>query len=253
MIDSEGDFLQTLENCKGHYVCPTDLDGKPIGPIVGYTASYKVGDRIFKKWVGLEYFNFSKADMWPAVLTFFAKEMARRMEAKRVTPDVIIGAPWAGVKFSQEVARLIGCRHIYAEKEFFGLDGDGRKIEKIVPGRYEGEINPGDRVVIGEELVNNTSTTDKIIKLIEDAGGHVTDIICAVNRSFPFRDSFELSDDRGFIPIIGVIERSTPQYRQDDPIAIDAIAEGSVSWKPKYDWDWLKAVMDTHREKAGIS
>ena len=63
-----GDFLKTLENCQGHYACPVGPDGKLFGPVVGYTATYEPG----KNWVGLEYFNFSQADQWPAVLMGFA-------------------------------------------------------------------------------------------------------------------------------------------------------------------------------------
>ena len=152
-------------------------------------------------------------------------------------PDIIVGAPWAGVKFSQAVALAVGCRHIFAEK----------KGDELVLGRYEGMIKLGDKVVIGEELVNNASTTAKLIELIENAGGQVVAIICAINRSYPFRNTFQSAPDKEPIPIFGVINRSTPQYRQDDPMVADAVAAGNVVWKPKYAWDQMKAAMDTHR------
>lgn len=236
LIDSGGDFLKTLENCEGYYVCPQSPDGKLFGPVVGYTADYDVGDGTKKKWVGLTYYNFSKADQWPAVLSFFAREMNRKLTARSMIPDVIIGAPWAGVKFSQEVACLLGCRHIFAEK----------KDDDVILGRYEGDINPGDIVAIGEELVNNASTTGKLVNLIEKSGGHVVCIFCAINRSSPFKKSFWETSNVS-IPIIGVIERETPQYRQDDLIVAEDVAAGNVIWKPKYEWPKLKAAMDSHR------
>lgn len=231
---ADGNFLKTLENCQGHYACPiSPMCGMPVGPVVGYTAQYEPG----KNWVGLEYFNFSQADQWPAVLMKFAAQATARLVTKGVIPDVIVGAPWAGVKFSQAVSLVIGCRHIFAEK----------KGDDLVLGRYEGMIDHWDRVVIGEELVNNASTTKKLIDLIEAAGGQVAAIVCAINRSYPFRDSFEIEPGRK-IPIIGVIERSTPQYRQDDPMVAEAIAAGNVVWKPKYAWDQMKAAMDAARQ-----
>lgn len=236
LIDPKGDFLRTLENCQGFYACPVGADGKLFGPAVGYTGEYDAGDGTKKKRVGLVYYNFSQADQWPAVLSFFAREMNRRLTVKNMVPDVVVGAPWAGIKFSQEVACLLGCRHIFAEK----------KGDDIILGRYEGDINPGDIVAIGEELVNNASTTSKLVSLIEKNGGHVVCIFCAINRSSPFKETF-WAPPNDPVPIIGVIERETPQYRQDDPVVAEAIAAGNIIWKPKYAWEKMKAVMDAHR------
>lgn len=238
----QGDLLRTLENCQGHYACPRGPDGQLLGPIVGYTAEYAPG----KNWVGFEYFNFSQADQWPAVIADFALAMGDRLSQRGITPDLIVGAPWAGVKFSQEVAWYIGCRHIFAEKEVTGFDEKGKKLEELILGRYEGMVCAGDRVVIGEELVNDASTTQKLIDLIENVGGKVMAIACVINRSYPFRDSLEISG-RASIPIVGVINRSTPQYRQDDPLVAEAIAAGNVVWKPKYAWNQMKAAMDAAR------
>jgi adenine/guanine phosphoribosyltransferase-like PRPP-binding protein len=241
LIDPEGDPLQTLRNCEGYYTCPTDAEGKPLGPIVGYTAPYTPPGVVPElKWVGLTYYNFSKADPWPAVLTFFAEAMVRRLTVRHMLPDVIVGAPWAGVKFSQEVARLLGCRHIFAEK----------KGDEVILGRYEGEIHAGDVVLVGEELVNNTSTTGKLVKLIEDADGKVLGIFCAINRSFPFKETFWKAPESDPLPIIGVIERATPQYHQDDPLVAQAIADGRIVWKPKYAWDKMEAAMQTFGQRS---
>lgn len=235
-----GDFLKTLENCEGHYMCPIDpVTGELCGPVVGYAGEYDAADGSKKKWVGLAYYNFSKADPYPAVLTFFAQAMASRLEERRMVPDLIVGAPWAGVKFSQEVARIIGCRHIFAEK----------KGDDIILGRYEGEINPGERVLIGEELVNNLSTTGKLVNLIEETGGIVIGISCAINRSYPGVKTFWDAPRTDPLPIIGVIEIPTPQYKQDDQMVAKAIESGNVVWKPKYAWDKMKAAMDRDRRR----
>ena len=232
------DFLKTLENCEGHYMCPMDaMNGSLYGPVVGYAGEYDAADGAKKKWVGLTYYNFSKADPYPAVLTFFAQAMADRLTERKMVPDLIVGAPWAGVKFSQEVARILGCRHIFAEK----------KGDDIILGRYEGEINPGERVLVGEELVNNLSTTGKLINLIEEASGIVIGISCAINRSYPGTKIFWDAPRKDPLPIIGVIEIPTLQYKQDDPVVAEAVAAGNVVWKPKYAWDRMKAAMDAVR------
>lgn len=240
-----GDYLATLQNCEGYYLCPTDADGMPLGPVVGYTAPYDGPGGKKMKWVGLAYLNFSKADRYPAVLTFFAEALAEKIRSRNLIPDVILGAPWAAVKFSQEVARILGSRHINAEKKPF-INDDGKPDEEIVSGRYEGEIRPGDIVAIGEELINNASTTEKLVKIANDAGGHVNSIFCAINRSSPFKETFWNAPRHDPVPIIGVIERPYPQFHQDDPIVAKAIAEGNIAWKPKYEWDRLKEAMERH-------
>ena len=233
-----GDYLKTLENCEGYYQCPLDENGKPLGPVVGYTADYDVGDGSKKKWVGLTYYNFSKADVWPEVLSYFAAKMVCILEEKGLAPDLIVGAPWAGIKFSQEVARQLGCRHIFAEK----------KGEEIILGRYEGEIHPNDYVLIGEELVNNLSTTWKLMRLIESVRARVIGIACAVNRSHPLKTEYWDAGPSGHIPVVSVIERETPQYRQDDPVVAEAISSGNFVPKPKYGWAKLKEAMEKYRE-----
>lgn len=240
LIDWEGDPLKTLMNCEGYYACPTNAEGKLLGPVVGYTASYAPG----KNWVGLAYYNFAMADKWPAVLAHFARFMASKFDERRLFPNIILGAPWAGVKFSQEVARIIGCRHIFAEKKTVRFDENGKAIEELVLGRYEGEIYRGAKVIIGEELVNNTSTTGKLVEMVTAAGGTTQAIICTINRSSPVKSFYWDATLNSTIPIIGVIERETPQYQHENPMVAAAIASGNVVWKPKYAWARLKAAMD---------
>jgi adenine/guanine phosphoribosyltransferase-like PRPP-binding protein len=231
-----GDYLMTLKNCEGYYECPLDHDGKPLGPVVGYTADYKTEDGEEKKWVGLTYYNFAKADVWPAVLTEFGSAMAEKLRARNLVPDIIVGAPWAGIKFSLELAFLLGCRHIFAEK----------KGDELILGRYEGEIRPGETAAIGEELVNNARTTGKLRRLIEGEGGHVTSVACAINRSFPFKVTYWDPPEGDPIPIVGVIERETPQYKQNHPLVAHAIEKGNAVMKPKYEWDKMKAAMERY-------
>ncbi|MDD5084086.1 MAG: phosphoribosyltransferase family protein [Candidatus Moranbacteria bacterium] len=230
------DYVGTLRQCQGFYQCPYE-NGKPVGLLVGYAGTYRyAGEFEEHNYVGDTYYNFSRADQYPAVLTYFAEAMARNLTDADIRPTVILGAPMAGLKFSQEVARLLGCRHIFAEK-VAALSDDGKSLKtRIALARYE--INPGDRVVIGEELVNNCSTTAQLIELVRNAGGHVIGIMCAINRSSPFIIQY------AGIPVMSVIGKETPQYKQDDPLVAGLVRRGSIIWKPKIrDWPRLLQVM----------
>ena len=149
----------------------------------------------------------------------------------------------AGLKFSQELARLVGCRHIFAEKMLMEAgEGGQRAKEKLALARYE--VSPGEQVVIVEELANNFTTTQRLIDLVEAAGGVVIGIVCVINRSFPLQTTFVVGTDQRALPVIAVIEEETPQYRQDDPLVAHLVAAGNVIWQPKKGhWPRLLAAM----------
>lgn len=245
----EGDPRQTLINCEGLYECPLDTDGSPLGPLVSYAGKYDTGEGRKKNYVGLAYYNYSMADQWPAVNRWFARclingpmkaEEAVSTEPYRWQPKIVIlGAPMAGIKFSAALAEELGCRHIFAEKKTVkvGLMVGERDEEELRMLRYD--IHPGDLVFIGEELVNNLSTTKDLVAIIEEAGAIYMGIMCVINRSWP-----EVREFMGK-PIYSVLHVPTPQYRQDDVLIVDAVARGlPIIGKPKHDWGTLRAAMD---------
>lgn len=236
------DYIGTLWNCEGYYECPRGPEGEFLGPLVGYAGKYKAADGSEKNYVGEAYLNFSMADQWPAVREFFAKELARRIRNGSVRlPTVVMGMPMAGINLSASVARDLECRSIFAEKQVVKASQDGgRDEERLALLRYT--LDPGDLVMIGEELVNNLSTAKKACELVESAGGEVVGISCAINRSD--QQTFWMPPDRDPIPIISVIGKPMPQYRQDDPLVAAEIEKENIVWKPKHDWPRLKAAME---------
>lgn len=239
-----GNYIQTLVNCQGFYTCPRDQAGNLVGPIVGYAADHPSGDGT--KWVGPDYINFSMADQWPAVLKVFAGALMYYLDQAGIIPTVVLGAPMAGIKLSGEVARLLQCRSIYAEKKPIrvGIEGQ-RDVTELVLPRYD--IYPGDKVLIGEELVNNLSTTGELCDLVEAAGGTVVGISCAVNRSSPHMQTLWRAPDHDPIRIIAVVDHEMSQYHRSDPVVAEAIARYGLVAKSKYEWPKLQAAMDAHR------
>ena len=103
----EDDPLRTLVQCEGYYRGPCTAEGQFLGPLVGYAGTYPgPGGAPERHFVGNTYFNFSQADQWPAVLRFFALKAFCLLDDANISPSTILGAPMAGLKFSQELARL---------------------------------------------------------------------------------------------------------------------------------------------------
>jgi len=82
--------------------------------------------------------------------------------------------------------------------------------------------------------------------LIMSLGGSVTAITCELNRS-PTIDDYYLSPAAGCkIPVISLVRKPIPEYKQDDPAVINDITIGNVVWKPKNEWPRLmKAMADS--------
>lgn len=87
---------------------------------------------------------------------------------------VVVGPAMGGVVVAYELARQLGIRGVFTER----MDGDMRF-------RRGFEIMPGERVLIGEDVVTTGKSTLETVKAIEALGGVVTGLCCIVDRRAP--------------------------------------------------------------------
>lgn len=245
LSENELHLLGLMEEREGFYEVTKDSSSKRLTPLVGYAADYEVipgGGRLH--FVGERYWNVPKAaEADPTVMAEFANPVVRIMQSSDFIGeygkiDCMFGCPLGGNIPAFEMARLYGCAYSGAEKKTIGLATEGsREKTKLILGRHS--IRPGWHYALTEELINNLSTTDKAIQLIEDAGGIVVVIAALINRSPDGVIVYEYKDRR--IPIIQSVLIPTSEYRQDDQYVADDVANGNVVWKPKDNWSQLKA------------
>lgn len=226
--------LQTLVNCTGFYQSRCDADGKIVGPLVGYAGKDETG----KNFVGACYINLATVEERPRVLAHFARTLAENIKGiiGDDCVDVFLGAPMGGLLLAGALSQEMNVRTAFAEKKVKALSDSTTGVKEeseLVISRHT--INKGDRVIIVEDLCNNFSTTSKLVNLIETLGGVVVGIACILNRS-PGCIWLEL-------PVMSVIHKPLPQYRQDDPEVAHLVRDGNVVWKPKYEWSKLLATM----------
>lgn len=86
--------------------------------------------------------------------------------------DSVISPAVGGLIVGQEVARAIGCRAIFADKE------DGRLILK-----RGFEIKPGEKVLVAEDVVTQGGRVQQTIELVRSFGGEVVGVAVVVDRS----------------------------------------------------------------------
>lgn len=238
--------LELLEACGAYYMCPKDQYGRRLGPLVGYTASYAIaeGSKEVLQYVGDIYINFARVEQYPHVLDHLAKQLAAKVKKSLGEIDYALAAPWGGLSLGGALARQLDSQYAFAEKKIDQVATERLQEQShLILRRHE--IAPGAKVIIVEDICNNFSTTAEVAALIQAAGGKVTAIICAVNRST--RDFFEIGTTT--IPVISLIDLEASQYRQDDPEVQADIAKGNIILKPKHAWDELKRVMENFKPR----
>ena len=228
VAEYSNDHLGLLQRCGGYYECPKDSAGKRLGPLVAYRGEYEAG----KRFVGDVYVNFSKAEQFPRVVRHFGhlllEQLVLRNELCRI--DVFCGAPEGGKCLADKLAMMTARKYVYPEKK----DGP------LQWGRHT--ICTGERVAIVEDVSNNFSTTEKMVKLILDTEGIPVLIISFLNRSLTIDDVWS-KDDFPELPVLSLVRKKIHEYRQNNPSVIADVDAGNVVWDVKSQWALLEQVM----------
>jgi orotate phosphoribosyltransferase len=96
--------------------------------------------------------------------------ISRRFASEAV--DVVAGPTVGGVILAFEVARQLGIRAVYAERV-----GDGRDFRRGLT------INPGDRVLVVDDVLTTGGSVLEVVRAVERHGGEVASIAVLVDRS----------------------------------------------------------------------
>lgn len=225
-VDTCGtNYLRLLQACGGYYECPKDKQGKRLGPLVAYRGTYD-GNR----FVGDVYANFAAAERYPFVVRAFGGALVALLDVASYDIDVFCGAPEGGKCLADKLAMFAQRRYAYPEKK------DGT----LQWGRHD--IYSGDRVAIVEDVCNNFSTTEKLVKLILEAGGIPVLITCFLNRSLTV-DNVWRRDASLELPVVALVKKKIDQYRQDDPEVAEDVGNDNVVWDVKEGWSRLEKAM----------
>ena len=128
------------------------------------------GDRYLEKFQVLQ---------WPERVVEICRYMAdaARVAAGDAAPQVTIGPTTGGVILAHEVGRNLGTRGVFAESV---TAADGTSHRELRRGF---RINPGERVVLVDDVVTTGTSLLEMIPLIEASGGEIAAIVVIVDRS----------------------------------------------------------------------
>jgi orotate phosphoribosyltransferase len=103
-----------------------------------------------------------------------AERLGRALAASvGVKPSVVVSPALGGLIIGHEVARALGVRHIFTER-----DAAGRAVL-----RRGFALRPGDRVVVVEDVVTTGLSTREVIAVVRAAGAEVLAVAAIIDRS----------------------------------------------------------------------
>ncbi len=118
-----------------------------------------------------------------------------RDKVKDLNLDVIVGPAMGGITAAYELGRQLGIRAIFTERE-----------NNVMTLRRGFEINPGEKILIMEDVVTTGKSSLETARVLEELGGNVVGIGCVVDRK-----SSEIS-----LPIYSAVELKFETYEKDN-------------------------------------
>lgn len=116
------------------------------------------------------YLQCAKIFQYPKYSEKFSKEIADQFRDFKI--DVVIGPAIGGIIFAYEIARQLGAKALFAERE--------NGIMKLRRGL---EINSGDNVIVAEDVVTTGGSVKEVIELVKALNGNIVGVASVVDRS----------------------------------------------------------------------
>jgi orotate phosphoribosyltransferase len=141
------------------------------------------------------YFQCARVLQYPKHAESFCRLIADRFRSEGI--GVVISPAIGGIVVGQEVARLLGCRAIFAERE-----------EGVMTLRRGFEIQPGEKCLAVEDVVTTGGSVKEVIALAQTAGAKVMGAAFIVDRSSG-RAQFD-------VPFFAALQIAVVTYQPDD-------------------------------------
>ncbi|MBU0700490.1 orotate phosphoribosyltransferase [bacterium] len=117
-----------------------------------------------------KYLQCAKILQYPIYATHFGASLAQRFKNQKV--DAVIGPAIGGIIIAYEVARALGVRALFAERE-----------EKEMRLRRGFEIKKGERIIVVEDVITTGGSVREVVQLVQGVGGEVVGIGALLDRS----------------------------------------------------------------------
>jgi len=117
-----------------------------------------------------QYFQCALVLQYPQYGELLCRQIAGHFSNKAI--DLVIAPAIGGILVSYEVGRFLNCRAIFAERE-----GEVMRLRRGF------KINPGERVLVVEDVVTTGGSVKEVIELVRKAEAKVVGVGFIVDRS----------------------------------------------------------------------
>lgn len=115
------------------------------------------------------YFQCAKVLQHPQFTETLCQELAGRFAAENIS--AVVGPALGGIIVSYEVARALGVRSIFTERE-----------NGVMKLRRGFSINPGEKILVVEDVVTTGGSVRETIAAVRELGGQVAGVGVLVDR-----------------------------------------------------------------------
>lgn len=142
-----------------------------------------------------QFFQAALLLQYPDLAARLCSELAKKFADSRVS--AVISPAVGGLIVGQEVAKALGCRAIFADKE------NGQLVLK-----RGFTIAPGERVLVAEDVITEGGRVQQTIDLVRARGGNVVGAAVLVDRSG--------GKARFDVPHASLLQLSLPTWAPED-------------------------------------
>ncbi len=116
------------------------------------------------------YFQCAKILQYPEYMEEICANVAEYFKNYKI--DTVISPAIGGIIVGQEVARQLGKRSIFAERE-----------DKILSLRRGFSLEAGEKVLVCEDVVTTGGSVFEVIDIVKNSGAEIVGVGCIVDRS----------------------------------------------------------------------
>lgn len=120
-----------------------------------------------------EYLQCAKVLQHPVIAERFGVALAAQFLPVGRAIDVVVAPAMGGLIIGHEVARALGCRFIFTER-----DSDGKMTL-----RRGFAINPGEHAVVIEDVITTGGSLKEVVEIVMHAGAQVSGAGSIIDRS----------------------------------------------------------------------
>jgi orotate phosphoribosyltransferase len=127
-----------------------------------------------------EYLQSALVLQHPELAQRLGRDLAQGMPKDQGQVQIVVSPALGGLIIGHEVARALGARFLFTERDPAGPDGKGSAKMTLRRGFT---LTPGENAVVVEDVVTTGGSTREVIELLQTAGVRVVGVGSIIDRS----------------------------------------------------------------------